>query len=121
MEGYLNTALSPEERARDLLAQLTLEEKMAQIRGIMPFGYPGDRSEQWVSGRGIGQVSALPIQMMETTKEQAVTWQKDLQQKVMQESPHHIPAAFHMEGVNGAYFHGAANYPTDIISCDSRR
>ena len=114
MEGYLNTALSPEERARDLLAQLTLEEKMAQIRGIMPFGYPGDRSEQWVSGRGIGQVSALPIQMMETTKEQAVTWQKDLQQKVMQESPHHIPAAFHMEGVNGAYFHGAANYPTDI-------
>lgn len=114
MEGYLNTALSPEERARDLLAQLTLEEKMAQIRGIMPFGYPGDKSEQWVSGRGIGQVSALPIQMMETTKEQAVTWQKDLQQKVMQESPHHIPAAFHMEGVNGAYFHGAANYPTGI-------
>ena len=47
MEGYLNTMLSPKERTRDLLAKLTLEEKMAQIRGIMPFGYPGDKLFPW--------------------------------------------------------------------------
>ena len=34
MEAYKNPALTPEERARDLLAKMTLEEKIAQINII---------------------------------------------------------------------------------------
>jgi beta-glucosidase len=34
MEAYKNPALTPEERARDLLSRMTLEEKVAQINII---------------------------------------------------------------------------------------
>lgn len=94
---------------------MSLEEKMAQIRGIFPFGIPdSDGTNDWVPGRGIGQISALMIQMFETTPEQAIEWQNSMQEMVMRESPHGIPAVFHMEGVNGAYFRGSVNYPTGV-------
>ena len=32
----------------------------------------------------------------------------------MRQSPHHIPAAFHMEGLCGAYLQGAASFPAGI-------
>ena len=37
---YLDTSRSPEQRAQALLEELSLPEKMAQVRGIFPFG-PG--------------------------------------------------------------------------------
>ena len=39
MESYKNPALTPEERARDLLSRMTLQEKIGQInitRGVAP-------------------------------------------------------------------------------------
>ncbi|MBP3216925.1 MAG: glycoside hydrolase family 3 C-terminal domain-containing protein [Lachnospiraceae bacterium] len=114
MENYMNPNLTPGERAQDLLAQLSLEEKMAQIRGIFPMQFEDDPEEKWIEGRGIGQISCLITQMGETTLEQAIAWQNRIQEKVLRESPHHIPAAFHMEGVNGSYFHGSVNYPTGV-------
>ena len=114
MENYRNPSLTPEERAQDLLPQLTLSEKMAQIRGIFPMRFEDDPQEKWIEGRGIGQVSCLVTQMDFTTIEEAVAWQNRMQEKVMAESPHHIPAVFHMEGVNGAYFQGSSNYPTGV-------
>ena len=115
MDKYMNPSLTPEERAQDLLGKMSLEEKMAQIRGVFPFHFEGEDPEDvWIRGRGIGQVSCLLTQMGETTAEEAVAWQRRMQEKVMQESPHHIPAVFHMEGVNGAYFQGAVDYPTGV-------
>lgn len=114
MERYKDSSLTPAERAEDLLSKMSLHEKMAQIRGIFPFGVPGDGTDDWVPGRGIGQISALRVQMSETTKEEAIEWINSMQQMVIRESPHGIPAAFHMEGVNGAYFHGDTNYPTGV-------
>ncbi len=114
MDRYLDTALTPAERAKDLLSKMSLSEKMAQIRGIFPFGVPGDGTDDWVPGRGIGQISALRVQMTETTREEAVDWLRGMQELVLRESPHAIPAAIHMEGVNGAYFQGTANYPTGV-------
>ena len=35
-EKYLDAALSPRERAEDLLAKLSLEEKMGQINCLFP-------------------------------------------------------------------------------------
>ena len=114
MDRYKDTSFTPAERAADLLGKMSLHEKMAQIRGIFPFGVPGDGTDDWVPGRGIGQISALRVQMTETTREEAVNWINGMQEMVMKESPHGIPAAFHMEGVNGAYFQGTANYPTGV-------
>ena len=114
MDRYLDTSLTPADRAKDLLAKMSLHEKMAQIRGIFPFGVPGDGTDDWVPGRGIGQISALRVQMTETTREEAVDWLRGMQELVLRESPHAIPAAIHMEGVNGAYFQGTANYPTGV-------
>ena len=62
-EAYLDAALSPEERAEALLEELSLEEKIAQVRGVW-----GIRAEMWqAQGEafrqfvrdGIGQVSTL--------------------------------------------------------------
>ena len=114
MEKYQDSMLSPKERAEDLLDKLSLEEKMAQIRGVWQSGGPDDDTENWIRGRGIGQISALPLQMEETEREEAIQWLHRLQERIMAESPHGIPAVFHMEGVNGAYFHGASNYPTGV-------
>ena len=44
MENYMNTALSPEQRAQDLLRRLSLEEKMAQLTCTFPRG-KGDLRE----------------------------------------------------------------------------
>ena len=38
---YLDTSRSPEQRAQALLEELSLPEKMAQVRGIFPFGAYG--------------------------------------------------------------------------------
>ena len=114
MEKYQDSTLSPKERAEDLLDKLSLEEKMAQIRGVWQSGGPDDDTENWIRGSGIGQISALPLQMEETEREEAIQWLHRLQERIMAESPHGIPAVFHMEGVNGAYFHGASNYPTGV-------
>ena len=44
---YLDTSRSPEQRAQALLEELSLPEKMAQVRGIFPLapaGMPGKPS-----------------------------------------------------------------------------
>ena len=58
---YQDATLSPEERAKALLEEMSLPEKMAQVQGIFPFMVGWDdyeaisRQTKW----GIGQVSTL--------------------------------------------------------------
>lgn len=58
MERYMDTTLSPKERAQALLEKLSLEEKMAQVTGtlVMP-GMEGKAAGRFQNG--IGEVSAL--------------------------------------------------------------
>ena len=109
MEKYLDTTLSPEERAKDLLSKLSLEEKMAQINCF--FGEHGDIEK--VAAYGIGQVSTLEMRQI-TSLEEAAEWQRNIQKKIMEQSPHHIPATFHMEGLCGAFIQDAASLPSGI-------
>ena len=59
MEKYLDTNLTPEERAKDLLAKMSLEEKMAQTQSMFPGVRPRERpagtvsaaSPRWKCGR----------------------------------------------------------------------
>ena len=95
---------TPQERAEALLAELSLPEKMAQIRGVWgPDGTEAGQQKFTEGIRcGIGQVSTLPLRMVRNIDE-AAAWQRKAQQEIMANSPHHIPAIFHMEGLCGAF------------------
>ena len=114
-EKYKDTGLRPEERAKSLLEEMGLEEKMGQVNCVFPF----DRvcfdydyiSEQ--TKYGIGEVSTLEMRRMETLEE-AAAWQRKVQEIVMANSEHHIPAIFHMEGLCGAFIQDATSFPSGI-------
>ena len=113
MENYKNTALSPEERAKDLLGRLSLEEKMAQLTGILvKLGAEFEKVERYIAF-GIGQASCLEMRMLETVEECAA-FQREFQEQVMARSPHHIPAIFHMEGLCGPLFQDTTSFPSGI-------
>jgi len=112
---YQNTALSPENRAEALLAELSLEEKMAQVNCVFPFDDMFQNMDE-ISRNvpyGIGQVSTLEMRRIETL-EKAAQWQREVQQIVMDNSPHHIPAIFHMEGLCGGFIQEATSFPSGI-------
>lgn len=112
---YRNTSLPPRSRAETLLRELTLDEKMAQINCIFPF----DKNYldfDWISRcvpNGIGEVSTLEMRRIETL-EDAAAWQRRVQRIVMENSPHHIPAIFHMEGLCGAFIQDTTSFPAGI-------
>lgn len=112
---YLDTSRSPEQRAQALLEELSLPEKMAQVRGIFPFGPYGENWEaiSRMTKNGIGQVSTLQMREFHT-KEACCAWQRRIQEIVMENSPHHIPATFHMEGLCGAFIQDSLSLPSGI-------
>lgn len=106
---------SPEMRAEKLLKDLSLEEKMAQVSCIFPFGETYNDMEKISQSTvfGIGEVSTLEMRRIETLEE-AAQWQRSVQRVVMENSPHHIPAIFHMEGLCGAFIQDTTSFPAGI-------
>ena len=111
-EKYLNSTLSPRERAEDLLSKMSLEEKMAQTRGVFMTAKLQENTKKACSD-GIGAVSTLEVRAM-TDLAQIVEAQKELQKYIMESSEHHIPAVFHMEGLCGAFIQDATSFPSGI-------
>ena len=111
-EAYKDKALPPKQRAADLLKRMSLDEKMAQVNCLFPYG---DNEEQLRADAkfGIGEVSCLAVREIDSL-EAAAAWQRRIQRMVMENSEHHIPAIFHMEGLCGAYLQGAASFPSGI-------
>ncbi len=112
MEGYKNTNLSPEERAKDLLSRMSLDEKMGQVNCLFPLGDNWDTLTEDAK-YGIGQVSTLDVREIQKV-EDVVAWQKKIQTMVMDNSEHHIPAIFHMEGLCGPFIKGTTSFPSGI-------
>ena len=119
-KAYENTACTPKERAKDLLQELSLDEKIAQVRDMWDF--PEEMANKNPEAKaayekayayGIGQVSTLLEREM-TSTEDCTAFRRDLQKKIMEKSPHRIPAAFHMEGSCGSFVQDSANYPAGI-------
>ena len=108
-EKYLDASLSPEERAEDLLARLSVEEKVYQVCGI----WAQQKDEEGQIDYGIGQVSTLEMRQKQSMQECA-DWQIALQKEIMEKSPHSIPAVFHMEGLCGAFIQDAMSFPSGI-------
>jgi len=112
---YLNASLAPEKRAKALLEEMSLEEKAAQLTGVFPFDEEY-KDFDGISKRvphGIGEVSTLEMRRMETLEEVAA-WQKKVQGIVMENSEHHIPAIFHMEGLCGPFIQDSTSFPAGI-------
>ena len=109
---YMDTTLSSEARARLLLAELTYEEKVAQLTGYMPARDDFEAVKVHCT-HGIGHISTLEMRRM-TSLEEVVVFQRQVQALVMAQSKHHIPAIFNMEGLTGAFIQGATSFPTGI-------
>ncbi|MCM1098970.1 MAG: glycoside hydrolase family 3 C-terminal domain-containing protein [Ruminococcus flavefaciens] len=113
--SYMDAALSPEMRAKLLLEEMSLEEKMAQVSCVFPFQDSFDDRDWFRKNAplGIGEVSTLDVRMKKTLEE-AADWLRESQRIVMENSPHHIPAIFHMEGLCGAFIQEATSFPSGI-------
>lgn len=112
MENYKNTSLSPEERAKDLMARMTTAEKLAQLTGLMAIKGRENRMADFLTN-GIGQLSTLDFRNQPTYAD-AAKWQRELQTLVMSKSRFSIPAVFHMEGLGGALLEGGVSFPSGI-------
>lgn len=111
----MNTDSDIRRRAEKILADMTIEEKMAQVTCVFPFDVKF-RDMDWIREQvpfGIGEVSTLEMRRCHT-REEAAHWQRDVQKIVMEQSPHHIPAIFHMEGLCGAFIQDTTSFPSGI-------
>lgn len=106
---YRDASLSPEERTEDLLAQMTLDEKLAQLQ--CHFFAHGDLQKD--TRYGIGQISTLEFRQA-LSLEEAAGIQREIQETVMNNSRFGIPAVFHMEGLCGALVQDATSFPAGI-------
>lgn len=106
MEKYLNPALSPRERALDLLSKMDSAEKLRQLGCTMviptiPMEYQDVRGGIGVSIVMTGDEPAKHI--------------RAAQEYIMANSPHHIPALFHGEALMGPVsVFGGIVYPASI-------
>lgn len=112
MKTYTDYTLSAQKRAELLLSELSLDEKIAQLTGV--FAVKGREAQMaYFLQNGIGQISALEFRQCESIEE-AAAWQRQLQELVMSNSPHHIPAVFHMEGLCGAFIQDSIAFPSGV-------
>lgn len=116
MEVYMNTTCLPEERAQDLVSKMSLDEKMAQIAGMITGPVLTEEAAEKFRincPHGIGQISGLTMGQFRDVKD-ARKMLRILQKVVMEQSEHHIPAIFHMEGLCGPMLVGATSFPSGI-------
>lgn len=111
MEKYLDSTLSPEERAADLTERLTLKEKINQLAcKMMPISIPG-MEEMIPFEDGIGQIAVMSGKNTPVEHAEAV---RKIQERVMDSSKYKIPAIIHCEALSGPAFPGGVTYPTSI-------
>lgn len=112
MKNYMDTSLTARERAKLLLKEMTLDEKIFQLTGV--FSIKGREKEMAAFFKnGIGQISTLSFRTCESMEE-AAAWQRELQTMVMEASRLHIPAVFHMEGLCGAFIQDTTAFPSGV-------
>ncbi|WP_455501349.1 glycoside hydrolase family 3 N-terminal domain-containing protein [Gemmiger sp.] len=113
MQKYQDSTLAPEERARDLLAQMDLEEKFGQIQCYNVIDSFMGKGVDTEFPHGVGQVSALAATMMDSADSIAAIITK-LQKQIMETGKHHIPAIFHIEALTGVMVTPATSFPCGL-------
>ncbi len=110
-QKYKNANLPVEERVEDLLGQMTLDEKLAQLGCVMAaMGFFVGGKEEILKD-GIGQISTLCGCF---TKEMNADLVNSTQKYLLEETRLGIPAMFHVETLSGAQSAGAVCYPVPI-------
>lgn len=98
------------QRAAALLKELSLEEKVRQLGCTMLVSEDTDLTAKDLSG-GIGEIALLDIC---EEPEALASRLRDVQQYVMEHSPHRIPALFHCEALGGPVVPHTVLYPNSI-------
>lgn len=100
-------------RANLLLAELSLDQKMAQVSCYFPadIAQTDDFTDRFPFG--IGEVSCLEARSA-LTLDEVTEFQRRIQTAAMEGSGHGIPAIFHMEGLCGAFLPGATSFPSGL-------
>jgi beta-glucosidase len=104
---YLDSRASVEDRVRDLMGRMTLEEKIAQLQCV---SQPPRRKDR-VPHEGIGQMAVVlrrfsPVEGAENANRI---------QKLMADNTHlKIPVIIHDEGLHGLVANGATSFPQAI-------
>jgi len=86
--------------------------QVAQIGGIMYIEGLYDRMLPFMQN-GMGEISCLCVREMKSIEE-VTAWQRKLQKDIMERSPHHIPAIFHIEGLCGSFTQGSTSIPSGV-------
>lgn len=108
MEKYMDTSLTANERAKDLLSKLSVREKVRQIScsSVMMFMPP--EMQDLEDGTGAATIGF-------TSDGRFVDDVRTIQDYVIEHSPHRIPALFHTEGLAGPLcLFGGNQYPISI-------
>jgi beta-xylosidase len=115
---YKDPSAPIEERIADLLGRMTVEEKVAQLCGIMPLGLFGasgldpDKMKS-ILGNGMGQISMLAMFGHKSPPEMARA-SNAIQEFLAKETRLGIPVIVHNEALNGFVAPEAPNFPTAI-------
>jgi beta-glucosidase len=115
---WLDSSLTPTQRASILLQQLSLDEKLAQVSCYFPTDITktGDFAERFPFG--IGEVSCLEARSA-LSLDDVTAFQRQIQTEAMKHSRLGVPAIFHMEGLCGAYLPGATSFPSGLARAAS--
>lgn len=115
---YRDSALTIEERVRDLMARMTLDEKIAQIRSYWVYELQDDQglSETKAAaliGQGVGQITRVGGGSTLTPPEIA-RMGNTIQEFLIKKTRLGIPAILHEESNNGYLALGATSFPQMI-------
>lgn len=104
---YQNPNLQIEERVKDLMGRMTLEQKTRQLTGIMVTGLPKEEMFQ----DGIGEI--IIFAGSPPAKDIAALIRMS-QDQIMAQTEWKIPALVHSEALSGPMVSGCAVFPTSI-------
>ncbi|MBV1687778.1 glycoside hydrolase family 3 C-terminal domain-containing protein [Novosphingobium sp. G106] len=125
--AYRNTRVPMEDRVRDLLARMTLEEKVAQVRSMWMSKsrlldgdvFSPEKAAAAIAD-GIGQIgmphdtigSARMPRTIWATRKEAVDFVNGVQRFLLEKTRLGIPALFHDEAAHGYVADGATIFPS---------
>jgi beta-glucosidase-like glycosyl hydrolase len=115
--AYRDPTQPVDERVEDLLERMTLEEKVAQLTGILPFDLlgPAGLDEQKFDEHladGIGEISAGALLSPDPAR--LVSMLDRLQRYLVEQTRLGIPAIVHHEALAGLVHQACADFPTAI-------